>query len=306
MAQILAKADGASAGFDFPITPRQLEDIQKCIDKINSTGIPLFADNLPDDKSKFPTNEDGIKYLDFTDENADLSRYGFKKGTKVKDLNFLCHNTANSLNDFINLCDDSKDVCLSAEYKNSAKKGIVTTYNAGYSGNSHIILHCNNQNIASGGTGVSCTGGKKGQNEFKDYAFMNYFEEPYDEFQKKLFTTRRNEISNGLKEKMHLNDTEYAEFFNKINQFKTLNDVKDISLSTGKKFKADEIKDILSAMQKRLTNNISSEHYINEFVIFRPKVEAIIMGKYGFFHKPIEQSEIKKVAKENNIPVILV
>jgi len=306
MAQILAKADGASAGFDFPVTSRQLEDIQKCIDKINSTGIPLFADNLPDDKTKFPINKEGIRYLDFTDENKDLSEYGFKKGTTVKDLNFLCHNTTNSIEEFIGICDDSKEICLSAELKNGSNRGIITNYNSGYNGNSHVILHCSNENIGAGGIDVSCTGGKKGRREFKNYVFTSYFQEPENNFQRKLTEKYRTEISNGLKEKLNLDDMEYAEFFSKINDFKTKEDIQDIELSTGKTLRAKQIIEALSDLQKQLTKNTKNESYINEIIIFRPKVEAIIMGKYGFFHKPIEKSDIKKVAKENNIPVILV
>lgn len=306
MAQILAKADGASAGFSFPLTEKQLQNIQNRINEINSTGIPLFADNLPVDKSKFPISDEGIRYLDFTDENKDLSEYGFKKGTTVKDLNFLCHNTAGSLKEITDLCDDSKDICLSTELKNASNKGIVTTYNAAYNGNCHVILHCNNENIGLGGINVSCTGGKKGLKEFKNYVFINYFDDPANDFQKKLLLERRSEISNALKMMMGLDDSEYAEFFNQINKFKAKEDIEDITLSTGKILKKEEIKKNILEIQNRLIKNKSMEHYINEVVIFRPKIEGIVMGKYGFFKTPIEQSEIKKIAKENNIPVILV
>ena len=306
MAQILAKADGASAGFDFPMTERQLQDIQECIDKINSTGIPLFANNLPDDKSKFPIDKDGIKYLDFTDEDKDLSEYGFKKGTTVKDLNFLCHNTAGSLKEITDLCDDSKDICLSAEFKNASNKGIVTKYNAGYTDNQHVILHNINENIAAGGMKISCTGGKKGYPDFKNYIFQNYFQDPNDSFQKKLFSKRRNEFSNYIKEKLELSKEEYAEFYSKINDFKAKDEIEDITLSSGRILKSDEIIKTLNYVQNLLLNNVGQEFYINEIVMFRPKIEAIVMGKYGFFKTPIEKLPIKQIAKENDIPVILV
>lgn len=308
LAQILAKADTFSTGFDYSkaVDRSRIEMVESCINRINSTGIPLFADGLPKDKSKFKT-KDGIKYLDFTDKEKDLTEFGFKKGTKVKDLHFLCHSSSNSLEKLYNLCDDSKNICVSAEYKNAADGGLLTNYNLRFKNNCHVILHSSNFNIALGGKDVLCTGNRRGFEEFKDYIYMeNTLNKPAQnnfESNKKF----RREISDILKRRLQLSDSEYAKFFRKVNEFSSIDEINDIKLSSNRTLEKEKIKNALKFIQKySLGKDLPRTLYANEFVIFRPKIEALVMKKDDFFYTPLNLSEEKQTANKNNIPVILV
>ena len=55
-----------------------------------------------------------------------------------------------------------------------------------------------------------------------------------------------------------------------------------------------------------IKGNEDNTEYKNEVVVFQPKIQAVVMNKNKFLNSNTENSEIKKTAKENNIPVILI
>ncbi len=307
IAQIMAKADSESSGFEYAPSPARINAINENINKIKSNGIPLFADNLPEDTSKFPTDEDGVKYLDFTDKEADLSEYGFPKGTKVKDLNLLSHNSSTDFSSLTALCDDSKEICLSSSFLN-ASDNICTNYNLGYSQkNCNVILYSSNADIALAGVHVCCTGGKRGFEDFKDFVYGENNCHPNDEGKAERNKRQRSELPNYLKEQLNLSDDEYFELYKHLEKFSDKRDIQSVTLSSGRTLDAKTLKDALNNMQEYLIKgNEDNTEYKNEVVVFQPKIQAVVMNKNKFLNSNTENSEIKKTAKENNIPVILI
>ncbi len=301
MAQILAEADTYSAGFKYAPDYRLLRNTQNNIKTIKSNGIPLFADNLPIDKSKFPKNDEGIMYLDFTDKELDLTRYGFPDGTCVKNLNMLCHSSSRSLEHLLNICDDSKEICLSSSLLNG-NSSLRTFYNNGC----NVILHACNSDIALGGIMVGGTGGKRGFDEYKDYIYMENNCKNHDEYDKSRYEKYRQEIPNFLKQELKLSDEEYYEFYNQIEFFKSKKDIKRITLSSGRILHSYNIKKAINKVQAVLVSNESGKDYENEVVIFQPKIEASVMSKQEFLNTSIKNNQTKQTAKKNNIPIILV
>lgn len=300
MAQILAKADTISAGFEYAPDEKVIEETEANIKKIQTNGIILFADNLPVDKSKFPT-KDGVMYLDFTDKEADLSQYGFHPGTKVKDLNLLCHSTYEKLDGILGVCDDSKEICLSASLLN-AQHGLSTGYNYGC----NVILDSANSDIAVGGVYTACTGGKRNFEHFKDYVYMRNTTNECEKYKAKRNEEQRKEIPDFLKKELGLSDEEYIEFFNKMEYFDSKKSVQDITLSTGRTIKADNIKEALNTLHNNMLNSKTGGDYINEVVTFQPKIQAVVMNKRCFLKPNDEDAKLLADAKANNIPIILV
>ena len=307
IAQIMAKADCESSGFEYAPSEAQINAINENINKIKSNGISLFADNLPDDTSKFPTDKDGVKYLDFTDKEADLSVYGFPEGTKVKDLNLLSHNASTNFESLVNLCDDSKEICLSSSFLNASDK-ICTDYNLGYSHeNCNVILYSSNADIALAGVKVGCTGGKRGFEHFKDFVYGENNSYKNEENRAEKNKRQRNELPNYLKEQLNLSDDEYFELYKHLEKYSDKRDIQAVTLNSGKTLDAKTIKDALNNMHEYLlTSNKNSNEYINEVVVFQPKIQAVILSKKSFFNSDLEHSKLKQTAKNNDIPIILI
>ena len=301
MAQILAEADTYSAGFDYAPDMKKLRDTENNIKKIKTSGIPLLADNLPVDKSKFPKTDDGIMYLDFTDKDLDLTEFGFRNGTKVKNLNMLCHSSGGTLESLLHICDDSKEICLSSGLLNGAGS-LMTLYNNGC----HVILHACNSDIALGGVHVGSTGGKRGFEEFKDFIYPQSISKNIDEYDRNRIEKYRNEIPNCIKEELDLTDEEYYDFYNQIEAVKSKNDIKRITLNSGRILHSYDIKKAINRIQSNLVSGRAGRDYRNEVVIFQPKIEAVVMTKQEYFDNDIKNHNIKNTAKENNIPIIIV
>ena len=297
IAQIIAKADAESAGFTYAANESTVDEINSNIEFIRKNGIPIFADNLPVDKSKFPQDAEGVKYLDFSDPDKDLSEFGFAQGTKVKDLNFLCHSSHGTLNELSAICDDSKEICLSSSLLN-VNYGLSTNYNSGVS----VILHSSNSDIALAGKKVGCTGGQRGRDAFETYIFM----QGKNESEAKRNKNFRTELPNFIKKELNLTDEEYYEFFDLIDKFDKKECLKDIKLKSGRIISAEETARALDNMHQYMLAAQNKGDYINEVVVFQPKIEAVVMSKKDFINSSIKDNQIKQTAKENNIPIILV
>lgn len=299
MAQILGKADANSIGFQFKANEDFLKEIEENTNKIYENMTPLFMDKLPQDKSRFEKDENGLILLDFTDKENDLEKFGFSKGTKVKDLNLLSHGTSTQLDELITMCDDSKEVCLSAMLLNIGN-GFKNNYNVLL----NAILNSENEDIAILNPNLGRTGSKKGFEHFKNFCYME--DEP-DMMDLATMAELKKEIPNILKEKFGLNDELYAEFFKKVCTFNNKNGIEDIHLSDGKILKSEEIKKAIFEIQNLMLNGEK-----NEVVVFQPKVDAIIVPKAQYEAFKIEPdlnkifAENLEIAKENNIAVILV
>ncbi len=302
IAQIIAKADAESAGFKYLNPEDRIKEINENIAKIQSSGIALFADNLPSDTSKFPKDSDGIKYLDLTDKEEDLTKYGFAEGVKVKDLNFLVHSTYESLDELNKICDDSKEICLSSSLLSA--NGSLSNY---WNGECSVILDCVNSDIALGGINVGCTGGQRGFEHFKDYVYMenNCWESEQNKVEH--IKRQRQELVNYLKTELDLTDEEYLEFYLALEEYDSKRKIEDITLKSGRKIDSKTTRKAIEKMQAYvLKGRESGNSYPNEVVVFQPKIQAVVMSKEKYIKSSIETNKIKQDALKNNIPIVLV
>ena len=275
MAQIFEKADSNSAGFDYSPNSGKIDSIKKNINKINSTGIPIFADSLPTDITKYDVNKNGVRYLDLRDPEASVEKYGYPKGTKVKDLKFLCHASGDGDKDFSILCDDSKDVCLSTMLLDK-----TSNFQTGYNSYGAYILSGNNANIVLAGKDLSCTGGHKGYNYAKEsmYQRMENLSSKNGGYGNR--NEFREEVPNKIRGYLNLSKEEYLELYNSICNLENMTDIKDVELSTGRIINAEDIKTSISDIRDFMTNpeNVSAGGYTNEVVVYNPKIEAQVVS----------------------------
>jgi len=269
MAEIFEKADSNSSGFEYSPNPEKISQINNNIDKINQTGIPLFVNQLPKEDKYYDKTSSGIRYLDLRDPEMSVEKYGYPKGTKVKDLKFLCHSSDDNYNDFKALCDDSKEVCLSTMLLDTRSR-----FSTGYNSNGSYIVSGNNANIVIGGKNVSCTGGHRGREYAKRAMYLNETEKGY-----LSNSDNRQIIPNQIKEKLNLSDVEYSELYKNICNLEKLQDIPDVELKNGRTIKGEEIRQTISDIQTELVRPKDKDEkgYTNEVVIYNPKIEARVI-----------------------------
>lgn len=302
MAEIFAKADCESAVFNYPVDAQKVSDIKFNLYKINEMAIPLFADAFPQEIKCFDGTYEGIKYLDFSDLDKDVSKYGFKEGTKVRDLSFLFH----SFKDLPNLdliSDITKEACLSTTFLPFERVNNIR-YNGAFN---KVIVSASNSNIALAGKNVSATGKKKNINDFADFVLKN-------DYKADLFF--RHEFSSYIKRKLGLSAYQYAQLYEYIGNLSSLDDIKHINLFDNKHLLKDEVVDAIKYAQDKIVYPIDiADSYANEVVVLNPKIEAFVLPKDFFFAKKSEVNEkskistyekIKEICLERDIPVVLV
>lgn len=265
MAEIFERADCNSAGFEYKPPIDRIRRIQQKIYRINATGIPLFANNLPTEDKYYDKTPSGIRYVDFRNPDDIVEKYGYPVGTKVRNLKFLCHSSNDKESDFKVLCDDSKDVCLSTSLLDYRKR-----FATGYNSFGEYIISGNNANIILGGKDVACTGGHRGYEYAKD--MTNCGSERYSRIE-------REGISNIIKNNLNLSTEEYAELFTKICNNKNIEDIDDVTLSSGYEIPKENIQHTINDLQHELIRpkELGENGYTNEFVVYNPKIEGIVL-----------------------------
>ena len=265
MAEIFERADCNSAGFEYKPPIDRIRRIQQKIYRINATGIPLFANNLPTEDKYYDKTPSGIRYVDFRNPDDIVEKYGYPVGTRVRNLKFLCHSSNDKESDFKVLCDDSKDVCLSTSLLDYRKR-----FATGYNSFGEYIISGNNANIILGGKDVACTGGHRGYEYAKD--MTNCGSERYSRIE-------REEISNIIKNNLNLSTEEYAELFTKICNNKNIEDIDDVTLSSGYEIPKEDIQHTINDLQHELIRpkELGENGYTNEFVVYNPKIEGIVL-----------------------------
>ena len=250
MAEIFEKADSNSAGFEYNPNPEKIAQIKQNIDKINSTGIPLFVNQLPKEDKYYDKTPSGTRYLDLRDPEMSVEKYGYPKGTMVKDLNFLCHSSSDDPKDFETLCDDSKEVCLSTSLLDCRQR-----FSTGYNSSGSYIVSGNNASIVLGGKDTGCTGGHRGRVYAKN---AMYLQKPEKGFLSNI--NDRQEIPNKIKEALNLSDEEYSQMFTQICNLETLDEISDIKLQNGRKIKKEDIPEITPEVLERFIAQLHQEY----------------------------------------------
>ena len=265
MAEIFERADCNSAGFEYKPPIDRIRRIQQKIYRINATGIPLFANNLPAEDKYYDKTPSGIRYVDFRNPDDIVEKYGYPVGTRVRNLKFLCHSSNDKESDFKALCDDSKDVCLSTSLLDYRSR-----FATGYNSFGEYIISGNNANIILGGKDVACTGGHRGYEYAKD--MTNCGSEHYSRIE-------REGISNIIKNNLNLSTEEYAELFTKICNNKNIENIEDVTLSSGYEIPKEDIQHTINDLQHELIRpkELGENGYTNEFVVYNPKIEGIVL-----------------------------
>lgn len=265
MAEIFERADCNSAGFEYKPPIDRIRRIKQKIYRINATGIPLFANNLPTEDKYYDKTPSGIRYVDFRNPDDIVEKYGYPVGTRVRNLKFLCHSSNDKESDFKALCDDSKDVCLSTSLLDYRSR-----FATGYNSFGEYIISGNNANIILGGKDVACTGGHRGYEYAKD--MINCESEHYSRIE-------REGISNIIKNNLNLSTEEYAELFTKICNNKNIEDIDDVTLSSGYEISKEDIQHTINDLQHELIRpkELGENGYTNEFVVYNPKIEGIVL-----------------------------
>ncbi len=266
MAEIFERADCNSAGFEYNPPVHRMRRIKQKINRINETGIPLFANNLPAEDKYYDKTPSGIRYVDFRNPDDIVEKYGYPTGTKVRNLKFLCHSSNDKESDFKALCDDSKDVCLSTsllDYK--------SRFATGYNSFGEYIISGNNANIILGGKDVACTGGHRGYEYAKN--MINCESEHYSKIE-------REGISNIIKNNLNLSTEEYAELYSKICNNQNIEDINNVILSSGYEIPKEYIQHTINDLQRELIRpkELGENGYTNEFIVYNPKIEGIVLS----------------------------
>lgn len=298
MAKIFSFADLISVSRNLY---ESLKDIQKNhainveteLNNIKRKGIVLFADDIPSSYTQLPKNDDGIFIIDFTDKNSDVSYLGYPKGTKVKDLKMLAHSSDAPPKEFTMECSPSHKICLSTSLLDDGN--FRTLYNS----KTHVIIKPVNSDIAVVSKGLCSSGFQRGFEEFKKYLFdttVSNFKST------KINPEERRLISDIIREDLNLDSDEYAQMYEQLASVNDLNNIKDISLKNGRIILKEDIINSVKHVQSFLLQEIDPRDYKNEVVVFSPKIAAFVEDSREYENN----TELKQVAKENNIPVILV
>jgi phage pi2 protein 07 len=137
----------------------------------------------------------------------------------------------------------------------------------GYNSSGAYILDASNANIIIGGKDVSCTGGRRGYTFAKN---LSYNED--SSFRNKYRTI----IPNQIKTELQLDDDEYGELYSQICNNKNVEDIKDITLASGKTIPKEDVINCINSIKEELVRprREGESGYTNEIVVYNPKIEG--------------------------------
>ncbi len=256
MAEIFEKADSNSAGFEYKPNTKKIAEIKKNIKAINSNGVLLFPDKLPTEDKYYDRTANGVRYLDLRDPEMSVEKYGYPKGTKVKDLKFLCHSSSDDQDNFKALCDDSKEICLSTSLLDYRHR-----FSTNYNGMGSYIMDASNSNILFGGNDIANTGGHRGYEYAKNTCYLRTSTGYITNMEEV-----RPRISRQIKSDLGLSDEEYLELYTKICNQESIEG-------------SEELKESIERIKQDLVRPKTKEEapYTNEVVIFNPKILAEVI-----------------------------
>ena len=215
------------------------------------------------------------------DPDTDLEQYGFTPGTTPRNIRALAHMvqkmkklvTANILSDatFSGL--------LSAKYL--SLNDINTYQNLKFG----VILEAEQSNIISASTGNQNSGREKNFNNLVKILKDN---------------SDRNRVPDAIKQNLNLTDSEYAQLYRQVANFKYDSQFKeDMTFTVGEKtFTGTQVRD---AIIKGADATLSG--YQNEWTVYTPKINAFLALVKSFEHIP--QQYLDFIWNNNNLPIII-
>lgn len=251
----------------------------------------MFTSHVQNNGSKFPKEnfkgkELRVLNLNSLDENADLSQYGFSKGTTPENVTFNvhmvdCHSYSVAVENIENMLRLSKDVyrdiAPSSTLIRGRKNGTYLEREYG------VILNNENKNIATFGTD-SRTGNTKDEKYFVRLLFENKSNKAYKYSFKNTLNSKYN---------IKLTDEEYIELMKQIQPKKYATQLKDVKIGN-KVLKAEQLQDAINDCMNKATEG--------EITSFNPKVEAIYAKVTSLKECP---EELLLLAQKYNLPIVL-
>ena len=282
------------------------ENIFTKIRKINSENdleLNYYCPNTIIDKTKlkkckYEHNGHTYKVIDLKkiSDNADMSKFGFEKGTKKSDLALLVH-MVNSENLYADLA-SVKLMNMSTSGGILSESLITPNHPNTYLGREYgVLLSQDNLNIASMDSENRMSGYKKSLTGFVDLIFNPQGSE------------QRNYFRNAFLKSLEINpdsvsDEDFAKFYKRyLVNTETLSDINLQGMYVlGKNIISGiEVKKAIIDFQKSLINKNNSSH--NEIVGYAPKVEALVSKVKHFSQLP---EDFLEFARNNDLPIILI
>ena len=260
------------------------KDIFKSIEELQSTAINLPQAKIPK-ASELNTNSryvsrisrDGINNtVLYLNPNVDLQKVGFRNCKSLNDFNILVHglDSQDSASMFQALGMIDSKALLSTSYIIYSKQNYRAFRSEGF------ILDVPATNIHAAYWRDFGSGCKKSiKNLFNTYLFQN--------------NEQRNYISEKLKKELNLNDKDYINLFNQIEDI-TMEDLEKYNPRIAKAYRK-----IFNDME--ISKRSYGRNY-NEILVTSPKIQAIFC--YDKTPQNIS-SYLRKYAEKNDIPIIV-
>ena len=288
LTKILSRAILESEGKNLNEFNIHLKEIEKYIDHIKKTQIFLPQAKFPKAsqiKNGEIMSENEIKntVLDLDKCDFNLEKYGFEKGTTKDNLYMLVHglDRADQLSNFSTFSIIDTEALLSTSYMKPANHKVFRQQG--------IILDVHSNDIHAGFFKDFGSGTKKTlEVAKKEYIFP---ETNAGFFNRSEYRTY---ISDLIKKKLNLNDKNYVELIEKIQNLKSWTTIQKFDPKV-----ANVLKTIFDEME--MGKRRYGRQY-NEFLVSKPKIQAIF--SYGQDYEKIP-TFLKKFAMDNDLPIIL-
>lgn len=303
LAKILCEADMKAVKKDdsfFKHHKKTLNEMSAIVDnyikKIHETQIVLPQTIIPKAsqiKNGVEKSAGGIKntviYMNKADEN--LEKYGFAPGTTKDNWRAIVHALDNEdqMQKFNTFSIIDTEALLSTSYIDTKSYKVFRKQG--------FILDVNTNDIHAGYSSDFGTGYAKTIELLKsDYLF--YGMRKGDKISKDAWRNNRTEyrryISDLIKQKMNITDSEYVELLEKIQGCKSLTDIEKVD----KNF-AQKLKETFAEMESRKRRG---NRQYNEMLVTRPKIQAVFA--YDKSYEKIPEF-LRKYAADNDLPIII-
>ncbi|MBQ8635282.1 HD domain-containing protein [bacterium] len=307
IAQIMARSDLMAVNENFAnkylscLESANLKPIYDNLDFLHQSGNAVFVDRvfLPEKLNnhiqRYNNRDYKVINLHELPDDFDMYEFGFKYGTKKKDLRFLVHmfdtgTLKSQLATFKMLSKESNGGVLSESIISPDCKN---TY---YDRKFGVFLSQSNSNIINIGKNNQGSGTKKNIDNAIGLAFST------DSSDRKQYRTK---LLKQLKiDPNSITDSEYADFYR--NNIVYLSSVSEIPSSRFYKIgkytiKGEVLKNALRSCQDELLDKATKRH--NEIIGFAPKIRGVIAKAKSLNELP---SDLLDFAYKNDMPVVLI
>lgn len=292
--------------FDKNVNNEFTEKVEKILNNIYSSAPIVKPTHLPYYQSMIPRmfyKGKNYKVIDLRDENVNLEKMGFPKGTTKENLRFLTHfYNAEKRTNFSSSSPDILKVLCDEVNESSFSTALLDVFNQStdvMGRTNGMIFEPMTTNYAAAYNDDFVTPLKKGFTEFKQYLTGQ------------LSPEERNYLPDFYKQKLDLSDNEYAQLFKKMCSIKDITHLKrDIAITSDdgleKIITADDLKNAVLSAHKSLT---PESRGWNELVAqnLKPKASIHKMSEYFNGANILDDvpSDTLKYLDEYDVPIVI-